>query len=176
MSDFDQPVAIGIVFDLSIQHGSTGQRYIDRVKQSFVSLATQLGLCGGVFVAHPNNDDIPRTQGESVSQIANYDEPDKFSVETALRQATNIVGNQEGERLIFVVTDRFQAKQLYQFSKGPLINRTKDYGCKFYFLGIGGKYDKQAYRQLSGPDATVMHFDETDRLAAQLTKIVIVGD
>jgi hypothetical protein len=130
MEDFDQTLAIGIVFDLSPKSYHEKHLLLDLVKENLITYATQLGLNCGILVSHPDYQVMPRRQGESVAAIANYIEPEKFDVEKAMKHALNIVGNQtDNLKYLVVLTNRYNDKNKYRYEKAVILNRTKRFEC-----------------------------------------------
>lgn len=44
MEDFEKPIIIGVVFDLSLDHGKDGSRYIDGIKSGLVKHLVDTGM------------------------------------------------------------------------------------------------------------------------------------
>lgn len=144
MLEFEKPIIIGVLFDLSIAHAPNGRRYIDIAKDHLIGLATKLGLSSRIYVVHPDNAELPRHQGESVYQIASYQEPARFDLEMLGKYLVYFLGSQDSDidKVILVFTDRYTPAVRHKYQKLFVINELKNYDCKFKVFGIGPRYHK----------------------------------
>ena len=160
--DFEPQIAIGVVFDLSLQHDKAGNRYIDVVKQHLIDLALKFGLNGCIYVSHPTQE-MPKRQGESVYQISTYED---FPLDDAIKRAVTVIGNTNPDfkKRILFVTDRY--KQGYKLQKGLNLNNLNGYNCEFCLVGIGDKYE--SLEDLVGPNCRCYHLDQPAEIATIL--------
>jgi hypothetical protein len=173
MQEFDKPISIGVVFDVNITHDSQGNRIIDVVKNSLVSLLQGLGMSARFYTSHPKNQAMPRNEGESTYHIVTYQEPMNFSIENAFKDAVSVIGAEKfDEKYVFIFTNRFCAPSHYRYKKGLLLNTIKSLGCKIYFFGIGQSYDQITLRTLAEDyDSKLVHVDEPSGLVDEFCHI-----
>lgn len=143
MQDFDKPVSVGVVFDLS-PSWYEGMRLLDHVKTALVTYVSDLGMSGKVYVSHPQWQQMPSTSGESTYFVASYEEPPSFGVEKAFKDAVFVVGSEPNEavKYVFLFTDRFLAPNNYRYRKGFLMNQVRGFDTKIVVFGLGAEYDR----------------------------------
>lgn len=134
MSEFDEELAIGIVLDLRRRQWE-GRNLLDLVKDQLIAFASDLGLASGLYVAHRDNQRMPRKQGESVADISNWQEIIGSEIGESLRQATHMIGAQpDNGKWVVLISDRYSEKMKYRYRKPFLLNQSKNYGCRFLYL------------------------------------------
>jgi len=171
MSNFDQPLAIGIILDISIRNYSKGQRHIDIIKAILIDVIRKVTPISRVYLSC--HQDLLLSCGESVAAIANYKEPEDFEAANAIKMAVHATGSQDiDKKLIILVTDRYDSSREYRYKKGFLVNSGKEYGCKFFFFGVGDKYDKKSFLELSSPECQTFHFDEINGMTIEISRIL----
>lgn len=151
MLDFERPLLVGVIFDLSIAHGPDGRRNIDVIKDALIQRVLDNKVMSKIYVAAPSWMAIPRDQGESTYYIISYKEPEKFSIDMLFKQAVTVVGEclEDTDKHIFLFTDRFHSPHNYQYRKGFLTNEIRDYGIKISVFGIGDSSDNPTLKSMT---------------------------
>jgi len=160
MANFDRQFVVGIVIDFETSQAVGDRTFLDVLKESLIGFATKLGLNCGIFVAHPDNQQLSRRQGESVASIARFRSP-KRNVEKSLKQAWEVISGQERnvEKYVVLVTDCYSQKKKYNYEKAMILNRSRRSGCKFLYIGVGNQYDKSIV-EFSGEDCKVSQVED----------------
>lgn len=128
-----------------------------------------------MYVSHPNSRSIPRDQGESTFHVISYNEPPKFRIDDAFKDAVSIIGNHKEDcgKYVLLITNRFQAPHNHQYRKGFLINEIRDHGCKMCVFGVGQSYDKISLKSIAEEyGAKFVHLDDVSSLGSNLKEIV----
>lgn len=178
MKDFDRPILIGAIFDLSAAHTGDGVRNIDVVKDILLKKLLDEQVMSKIYISHPDWRTIPRDQGESTYYVASYREPPKFSIDTMFKNAVTLIGEcAEGcDKYIFLITDRFQAPVNFQYRKGFLANKIRDYDTKICVFGVGDNYDRLTLQSIAEEyDAYFAHLPDAASLSSKMSELFVVG-
>lgn len=169
--ELDKEIYIGIVFDL--ENTQIEGRWIrEAVKPPFMNVASKLGLSGRIYVG--GFEDMPRTHGESVFQISTYQ--DVEDLPKKLRDVFAGIGVQDGERFVFVVTNRIQENQIHHYQKALKMNQIKNYNNKVHFLCFGENCANKSFLSLVKEfNAKYIHIETMKCLDDLLTQIIITG-
>lgn len=176
MNNFDRSTLIGVVFDLSIAHGSDGVRKIDKIKQILLNNVLNTNLFTKIYVAHHEWLKIPKDQGESTYYLISYNEPISFSIEYAFKQAVTMVGEcrEDCDKYVFLFTDRFSAAKSFQYRKAFLVNDVRGYAIKFCVFGTGTNYDDKMLKSMSEEyNAFFKDLNEPNELTEVLSQILV---
>lgn len=169
MEQFDRQLATGIVIDFDTNQSVDNRTFLDVLKDGLVDFATQLGLNCGLYVAHPDNTEMPRKQGDLVAAVVRFKAGSNAA--KTMKQAVEIVGNQKADKYIFLVTDCYNPKNKYHYEKGLLLNHSRRLGCKFVFLGVGTKYDKSGLDEFASEECKVVHLADTKEISKLMKEI-----
>ncbi len=171
MIHFDRQIAFGFTLDLSPQHHADSRRYIDIVKGELIDFATKLGMNCRLYVGHPDNNHMPKQQGESVAALESYAEPTNYRAGDCLMQVLDMLASQDAdEKYVILVTDRYTTKSRKQFEIPVRLNETSRHGCEFIFVGIGDKYDDESLGEFRGHGCEVFHLPGPVGLSETITK------
>ena len=127
-----------------------------------------------VYVSHPDFRVLPRDSGESTYYIATYREPLKFSVDVLFRQAINLVGEcvEDCDKYVFLITNRFQTLNNYQYRKGFLSSGIRNYPIKFFVFGVGDSYDNINLKSIADEyESFFIHLSNAAELAEKLPNL-----
>lgn len=167
----DKEIYIGVVFDLENTQ-IEGRWITEAVKPPFMNVASKLGLSGRIYVGGFEN--MPRTHGESVFQISTYQ--NDGDLPKKLRDVFAGVGVQDGERFVFILTNRIQENQIHHYQKALKMNQFKNYNNKVHFLCFGENYAKKSLLSLVKEfDAKYVHIETMKCLEDMLTQMIITG-
>jgi hypothetical protein len=172
MKDFERLVLIGVVFDLSVLH-KDGTRNLDIVKDALLKKVLEKDNTK-IYVAHPDWHKVPREQGESTYYVISYQEPPKFSIDAAFKNAIAVVGEcgEDCDKYVFLITDRFQAPNNYQYRKGFLANYIRAYKTKICVFGIGDIYDKLTLSSIADEyESDFAHLPEAALLSEKISEL-----
>jgi hypothetical protein len=178
MKDFDRPILIGVIFDLSTTYNGDGSRNIDIVKEVLLKVLDKQ-VMAKIYVSHPDWHTLPRDQGESTYYVASYQEPSKFSIDVMFKNAVTLVGedSEDSDKYVFLITDRFQAPVNFHYRKGFLANNIRGYSTKICVFGIGDNYDSLTLKSIAGEyDAYYAHlFGGAASLFESVSELLVVG-
>lgn len=179
MKDFDRPLVIGAVFDMTVAHGASGVRNIDVLKEALVQKTMDDDVLTKIYVAHPDWIKIPKDQGESTYYLATYQEPPSFAIDKVFKQAVQLVGDhpEDSDKYIFLMTDRFYAPHNYQYRRAFLFNNIRGYNLKICVYGFGDVYDKLTLQSLADEyGASFCHLPDASGFAAKLSELFVIGE
>lgn len=132
---FEKDCFIGVVFDIHdfTYNKDSGLKFL---KNSMIKLLSGLDKGHKVFVA--GNQNLPKTHGESISQLSQFSLDDKTNVNKMLRDALEGIGTQNNcNKYIFVFTNKFNPKQSYLYKNIIELNEKRDYQCIFHIFEFG---------------------------------------
>lgn len=175
MDNFDRSMLIGVVFDLSIAHGSDGIRNIDNIKHILLNNILNSNAFTKIYVSHHDWLKIPKDQGESTYYIISYTEPPTFTIDYAFKQAVTTTGEcrEDCEKYVFLFTDRFTSVKNFQYRKAFIINDVRDYGIKMCVFGIGPNYDDKMLKSISEEYyAYFQHLNDAKELTEALVNLL----
>jgi hypothetical protein len=175
MKDFDKPILIGIVFDVSESRNNDGVLNINVVKDILIKSVLESDSNINVYVSHPDWKQLSRDLGESTYYIASYKEPLKFFVDVAFKNAVTMVGEfpEECEKHIFLITDRFQAARNYHYKKGFLMNSIHNFETQIHTFGMGDFYDRENLKSLVEEyDSKFDHLEDSVFLSQKISEIL----
>lgn len=120
-----------------------------KVKNELVTAITKMESDEMAFVYRPTVKRVPKKQGASVSQIANYNfKPQKgWRLSEAIEHTIMVMSeeDEDAERRIFVVFDKPVPLMDYEIQRGVKSDKSFDYAgegiCKFYFCNLGSPID-----------------------------------
>lgn len=168
MSNLDRQFIVGIVIDLTTKQTVGDRTFLDVLKENLVNFAASLGLNCCVFVGHPNNQEMPRRQGESVAAIARFQSSNQ-NVEKDFKQVLDVIGNYGTvEKHIVLVTDCYTPKEKFHYEKALILNRSRRHGCRFLLIGVGDHYDKKSLAEFSAEDCQVLHLADPTTICQSL--------
>lgn len=176
MDNFDRSILIGVVFDLSIAHGSDGVRNIDNIKHGLLNNVLNTNALTKIYVAHHDWLKIPKDQGESTYYIISYNESPLFTIDYAFKQAVTTVGEcrEDCDKYVFLFTDRFTSAKNFQYRKAFLVNDVRGYDIKFFVFGLGSNYDDKMLKSMSEEyNADFVHLNDATQLKESLEKIMV---
>jgi hypothetical protein len=121
------PLVLGFVINVDFMR-------LPVVKAQLVECVRRLESDDRGYVFHPNNLEIMRNSGPVVASIANYEIPDDFDLEFAIKQTAAVLETQDTdtEKYVFVILDDYRESWEYGIKKA--VSRGD---CKFVFLGLG---------------------------------------
>lgn len=175
---FDRSVLVGMVFDLSLNHAIDGQRNIDIVKNVLIKKILDTSLLTKIYVSHDDWLRVPKDQGESTFFVISYQESKSFSVDKAFKRAINVVGEcqEDCDKYVFLITDRFQANINFQYKKAFLSNDVRGFETKINVFGLGEVYDKLSLANLVEEfSGKFFHSDNVNQFEGLLTEVLIGG-
>lgn len=179
MKDFDQSLLISIVFDLTTAHNTDGQRNIDVIKHILLKKVLDKNTLTKIYVSNREWLNLPKDQGASTYYLISYQEPIGFKIDYAFKQAVTMSGEcrEDCEKVVFLITDRFNAINHFQYRKGFLINDIRDYGLKICVFGLGANYDKSFLQSISQEyNADFYHLNDAYDLEKVITQIFDQGN
>jgi hypothetical protein len=165
-----RPLLAGLVLDISPQHHPDSRRYIDIIKAQLVEAIRPLEETEDrVYIFNPNRYDIPDYQGKAIALLMEYKMPPIFSDVEAINCTLALIGHENhSHRKKFVyITDRNRGAHWIGMEIALGQNRTKDYRCDLYLIGIGDKYNPS----LLELPLTAHHLDDPYQLAAKMTEV-----
>lgn len=151
MDDFSlsDPLALGIVLDISQQRDSSSRKYLDivikTIRHSVKSDSDYI-----VYVAHQDNTRLPRNTSESLTFLAKYVDPLEFFVGKEFRRAVNMIGSADDDyrKKVILFTDRYKPKLNPHYWSGFIDNRSRQYGIDIEVCGIGNFFDERSLKRL----------------------------
>jgi hypothetical protein len=168
MEDFDRSFLFGIVFDVA------NPLHLNAIKEDLVKYLVDSGMSTRMYVSHPDWNKIPRDQGESVYYVVSYKEPTNFSIETAFKTAVALVGeqNEDCEKYVLLITDRFQAPINYRYRKGFLSNTIHGYTSKIIAFGLSNCDSLILQSIVKENDAQFVNLEDPSKIGSELSKIL----
>lgn len=164
MQNFDKNFLFGIIFDLPQSSALTVLK--DSLIKHLVLDTSRM------YISCPEWQ-IPRDQGESVFYVASYKELKSFNIETAFKSTVTIIGeqNEDCEKYVLLITDRFQAPRNHQYRKGFLANTIRGYKSKIIVFGMPN-CDRLTLKSLSEDnDAQYVDLDDPFDIQLHLAKL-----
>lgn len=135
----NREINVGVILKLSNRWVET-QSLVEVVKSALVAVATHLSLDGNIYIYQSKNEDFPRTQGESVFQIENF-QIEPVNVDFAFKKTLNLLQNQELDRYLWLITDEAHTIQENRLTKALKLNQAK-YKVPVYLFNLGAKSEK----------------------------------
>lgn len=178
MKDFGRTILIGVVFDLSATYNGDGSRSIDIVKDVLLNKVLNEESLSKIYISHPDWHATPRDQGESTYYVVSYREPPKFSIDLMFKNAITVIGEcaEDGDKYVFLFTDRFQAPVNFHYRKGFLSNNIRGYETKICVFGIGTNYDRLTLQAIAEEyGAYFAHLSDAAQLSEKLSEVFVVG-
>lgn len=174
MKDFDRSVLFGIVFDLSLNYAENGQRNIDLIKEALIKRIIDINVLSKIYVSHPDWLKTPRDQGESTFFVISYQEPKSFSIDSAFKLAVTVVGEcqEDCDKYVFLITDRFQTNINFQYRKGFLTNDIRGFETKIVVLDLSSSSDKVLSSLVEEYDGFYQHLKNISDIEAFLNKFL----
>jgi len=170
IDEFEKPTYVGVVFDMD--DFLSGNRFaLEEIKKNIADFTTKIGINARVYVA--GNENIPNTHGESVFQIFSYlYAKDNLSLVSKFRDCINGIGSQqEANKIVFLITNRFSKNKPSQYRKGFKINQTMAYGCKIFAFEF--RRHNQGLIDMSNEfGAEYMHIDDISSFSIILNNIL----
>lgn len=98
------------------------------------------------FIYDPSYSSVPRRKGESAGRIGNYRIPPKWNWQSSIKDTIEMMHleDQDSHKLVVMITDKIEDKDIYQFAMGMNLDVKLDAECKFVVCGIGDFYSKEA--------------------------------
>lgn len=161
--------AIGIVFDISLRHGSNKKRNLDNVKAGLIEFFRRnLEEDDIMYLYHPDIIDVEDHVGAHVGAVANYTTDGwKFELNFALQQTLFIVAAVPCEtKTVILITDRLsETKPLKRVSS---FNTKDGLGCRIICVDIGCRLPDVEY-------ADIFHIPDSSQLTSDLFKEIVHG-
>ncbi len=164
LTDFDDPVALGISLDVHDIH------LANDIKNFLVGLAVDMGMSG--VICTNSASEPPRNQGETVNCISLYTPPvsrQPHLVESDLKRVVNMVSGCVSEnKYVMYVTDSYKSADFYRINKCFRLAERSDFTGDLYFFGfppsdIPDSIDEGEYR----------YFDSVQEFGDQVRAIVL---
>jgi len=164
------PLLVGIVLDISLRHHADSRRHIDIIKAELTKAISPLEERDDrVYLYHPDNNEIPSHQGEAISRIADYRTPLLVEAE-AIKKTLEMIGMEDHhlrKKFIFI-TDRNSGQKESAMRLALSQNKTKDYRCELYLIGIGNGYNPI----LENLPLEYHHIDDPYQLSNKVTEVL----
>jgi|694.fasta_scaffold00185_57 hypothetical protein len=143
--DFGKTKLIALVFDLSIAHDKKGRRIIDGIKSQIVKKISKSNEEVLFFL-----NKIPKHCGESVQEVASYQDPIDFNIGETVKKITKIIGetSEDKEKYVLFITDRFKDKFKGHYKSIFNLKKYKNYDFTISFVGFGKNYDRSILESL----------------------------
>jgi hypothetical protein len=165
---------VGLVFDMTLCHHSTGERLLDMAKKAVCKVIKGCFAdeVDGFYLYHPQLVEVLYTNGQRVGAVGNYGTDGwRFNLELALKQTLYVAGAERysDARFVVLVTDRMEdtrplAKLLY-------LNQKDLIDAHVIVVGVGDRYDRAAVEAaLSGHPATHIHVDDPSTIPSHFIK------
>ncbi len=141
LAGFEKPTYVGIIFDMD-DFRLNQSSVLRQIKDILLNAATKIGINARFFVS--GNANLPKTHGESIGQIDSYvGYNDNNSFVKKFQDCVNGVGSQEDcNKFVFLITNRFDEKNIYNYKKGFMLNQMREYDCNIIVFEIKRDNDK----------------------------------
>lgn len=138
-----------------------GNPYLFHIKNFLIEKIGKIESDDLIYVYNPEGDlKMADTPAESVAAIANFMET-KFNLPIALKESIFLVGQSDySHRGVFLITDDYCNKNDYMMNEALQYDLDKDYGCSFFFYGIGERYSKLFNVGNFHPRVKYIHFSD----------------
>ena len=141
----EEPFVVGIVLDLSLRHTKDGQRIIDGVKDQLVEYVRTFDYVDLFYLYHEDVVDVVEGRGKRIHAVASYQTDGfEFDLSYALKQTLYVVGSEEDDKRIYLITDRFSEKSIKAIRKIEMLNEKDGLDCKIYVVAIGDRNNQKA--------------------------------
>lgn len=173
MEGFEEEAkSVGLIFDVSVRHGSDGRRLIDNLKKRMIEVIRHLFVDGedGFYLYHPKITETVTSHGDQVAAVGNYNTDGwKFNLQNAVRQTLYVLMAEPltYRKYLIFITDRITEDKALE--KALHINDKEIIDCHFIFIGVGNFYDKNIlnkYQELENVD--VFHLESPLHLELSL--------
>lgn len=134
LTGFEKPTYVGVVMDLD-DFKMRGNTAIHHIKKELCEFSQKLGHNSRIYVG--GNEDMPRTSGESVSQIVSYHiSNDLDPLRQKFKDCVQGVGSQDGLKIVILLTNRYSKSRIHDFRVGFEINRRQSLGCDIHLFEV----------------------------------------
>jgi len=148
---------IGVIFDIN------RPPFLNELKTKFSHFIAGLHHDDRVYVFREDELDVPRYKSQTIAQMMRL-KFSEFHLGQAIKQTYFVLAGEDSydyDRVIMVVTDRYESDNKYGVVKGMRFKERLDVPTKFVFYGIGDAYDTMA---TFAEQATVYHCDSPSDL------------
>ena len=166
---FHKPTYVGVVMDMD-DFKMNGKSAVSEVKRELCEFSKSLGLNSRIFLG--GNENLPRTSGESVSQIASYEiTKDMDPVRQKFKDCVYGIGSQDGVRKVVVVTNRFSQGRRHDYKSAIDINRMQSLDCDIHVFEFR-RNSKELSDLVEGAGGTYHFMSDTSELKGFLDGIL----
>lgn len=147
-----------------------GKSAVSEVKRELFEFSKSLGLNSRIFLG--GNENLPRTPGESVGQIASYEiSKDMDKVRQKFKDCVYGIGSQDGVRKVIVVTNRFARGSRHDYKLAIDINRRQSLDCDIHVFEFR-RNSHELSELVEGAGATYHFMSDTAELKMFLDGIL----
>lgn len=145
----EEPIVVGIVLDLSLRHSKDGLRIVDVVKEQLVEYVRAFDYVDLFYLYHENVVDVVEGLGKRIHSVASYQTDGfEFDISYALKQTLYIIGSEDDDKRVYLVTDRFSEKTLSAVRKIAMLNEKDGLECEIYVIALGDRNNQLALKSL----------------------------
>ena len=145
----EEPFVVGIALDISLRHDKNDRRIIDVVKEQLVEYVRTFDYVDLFYLYHENVVDVVEGLGKRIHSVASYQSDGfEFDLNYAMKQTLYVVGSEDDDKRIHLITDRFSDKSLKTIRKVAMLNEKDGLDCKIYVTAIGNRNNQEALEAL----------------------------